>query len=255
MAGKVQHRNSCVKTPQAVNDGGTFTWTLESVTSGCSRMRLPHHVLPIMPCSHRKPHILQKPSFQLFLVSAQNHLFLGFRVFTSWERDSCPSAHKCCFCRLASLPRRRRHTPHKAYGGGGGGGGNGAVWLPCLLCDLCLRSLLSLGVGKAMRGFVGQSGTLVPLPPRRPSPRPALMGCTRSHSQYVNAGGGAGVLGGSVWVKLERSTPWFFARGKVGDATAPRFVRKEFTSDAQKKKVRTPNHSIPACCIVGITAM
>ena len=33
----------CVETPRAVNNGGTFIWTLESVTSGRSRMRLPGH--------------------------------------------------------------------------------------------------------------------------------------------------------------------------------------------------------------------
>ena len=43
VAGKVQHRKSRVETPQAFNNGGTFIWTLESVTSGCCRMRLPHH--------------------------------------------------------------------------------------------------------------------------------------------------------------------------------------------------------------------
>ena len=32
-----------METPQAVNNGGTFIWTLESVTSGRSRMRLPRN--------------------------------------------------------------------------------------------------------------------------------------------------------------------------------------------------------------------
>ena len=50
----------------------------------------------------------------------------GKLILTRWEWDSCPSAHKGCFCRLASLPCRRGYAPHKVFprtaevGGGGG---------------------------------------------------------------------------------------------------------------------------------------
>ena len=32
-----------METPQAVNNSGTVIWTLESITDGCSGMRLPRH--------------------------------------------------------------------------------------------------------------------------------------------------------------------------------------------------------------------
>ena len=37
------------------------------------------------------------------------------RVIGRGEWDSCPSAHKCCICPSASLPRRRRHAPHEDF--------------------------------------------------------------------------------------------------------------------------------------------
>ena len=43
VAGKVRHRKSRVETRQAIGKAGALIWTLESVASGCSGMRLPCH--------------------------------------------------------------------------------------------------------------------------------------------------------------------------------------------------------------------
>ena len=69
---------------------------------------------PLEVCTHTRPH---KPACTRVcaLASVLTRTFAcpkppGETIFNRSEWDSCPSAHKCCFCPLASLLRRRRQS-------------------------------------------------------------------------------------------------------------------------------------------------